>query len=152
MSGSPHGGKRRALSAGLLPSPRYGEEYFKQLTAAQLVTRIVKGYRRPEWQKTRGTKLLTLGPTRGLRAPYMGWTASMRRLGGRGRDDWRRRQCGLAMRDHQSRQARLSVRSVAGFPFEDLLKATSSNGASRHWRRLLFLERNFRIRLACSHG
>jgi len=33
--------------------PKYGEEYFKQITAEQLVTRIVKGYRRPEWQKTR---------------------------------------------------------------------------------------------------
>ena len=33
--------------------PRYGEEYFKQLTAEQLVTRVVKGYRKPEWQKTR---------------------------------------------------------------------------------------------------
>ena len=33
--------------------PKYGEEYFKQLTAEQLVTRIVKGYRRTEWQKTR---------------------------------------------------------------------------------------------------
>ena len=33
--------------------PRYAEEYFKQLTAEQLVTRVVKGYRKPEWQKTR---------------------------------------------------------------------------------------------------
>ena len=33
--------------------PKYGEEYFKQLTAEQLVTRVVKGYRKPEWQKTR---------------------------------------------------------------------------------------------------
>jgi phage terminase large subunit GpA-like protein len=33
--------------------PQYSEEYFKQLTAEQLVTRVVKGYRRPEWQKTR---------------------------------------------------------------------------------------------------
>ena len=33
--------------------PKYSEEYFKQLTAEQLVTRVVKGYRRPEWQKTR---------------------------------------------------------------------------------------------------
>lgn len=32
--------------------PKYSEEYFKQLTAEQLVTRIVKGYRRGEWQKT----------------------------------------------------------------------------------------------------
>ena len=28
-------------------------EYFKQLTAEQLVTRIVKGYPKREWQKTR---------------------------------------------------------------------------------------------------
>jgi phage terminase large subunit GpA-like protein len=33
--------------------PKYQEEYFKQLTAEQLVTRVVKGYRRTEWQKTR---------------------------------------------------------------------------------------------------
>jgi phage terminase large subunit GpA-like protein len=33
--------------------PKYSEEYFKQLTAEQLVTKIVKGYRRTEWQKTR---------------------------------------------------------------------------------------------------
>jgi hypothetical protein len=33
--------------------PRYGEEYFKQLTAEQLVTKVVKGYRRTEWQKIR---------------------------------------------------------------------------------------------------
>ena len=33
--------------------PKDQEEYFKQLTAEQLVTRIVKGYRRTDWQKTR---------------------------------------------------------------------------------------------------
>jgi phage terminase large subunit GpA-like protein len=33
--------------------PHYGEEYFKQITAEQLVTKIVKGYRRHEWQKMR---------------------------------------------------------------------------------------------------
>jgi phage terminase large subunit GpA-like protein len=33
--------------------PRYSEEYFKQLTAEQLVTKMVKGYRRLEWQKMR---------------------------------------------------------------------------------------------------
>jgi phage terminase large subunit GpA-like protein len=33
--------------------PKYSEEYFKQITAEQLVTRVVKGYRRTEWQKTR---------------------------------------------------------------------------------------------------
>jgi phage terminase large subunit GpA-like protein len=33
--------------------PKYPEEFFKQLTAEQLVPRVVKGYRRMEWQKTR---------------------------------------------------------------------------------------------------
>jgi len=34
-------------------SPAHGEEYFKQLTAEQLVTKVVKGYRKHEWQKMR---------------------------------------------------------------------------------------------------
>src|SRR4051794_34588640 len=33
--------------------PQVGEEFFRQLTAEQLITRLVKGYRKPEWQKTR---------------------------------------------------------------------------------------------------
>jgi phage terminase large subunit GpA-like protein len=33
--------------------PKYSEEYFKQLTAEQLITKTVKGYRRYEWQKMR---------------------------------------------------------------------------------------------------
>lgn len=33
--------------------PEYATEYFKQLTAEQLVTKIVKGYPKREWQKTR---------------------------------------------------------------------------------------------------
>ena len=49
---------RRGLSGEPFPPgychfPRYGEEYFKQLTAEQLVTKLVKGYRRQEWQKMR---------------------------------------------------------------------------------------------------
>lgn len=33
--------------------PPYDAEFFQQLTAEQLVTRYVKGYPKPEWQKTR---------------------------------------------------------------------------------------------------
>ena len=33
--------------------PQMAEEFFKQLTAEQLVTKIVKGFRRPEWILTR---------------------------------------------------------------------------------------------------
>ena len=33
--------------------PKYDSEYFKQLTAEQLVTKMVRGYQKREWQKTR---------------------------------------------------------------------------------------------------
>ena len=39
--------------AGYCHFPKYSEEYFKQITAEQLVTKLVKGYRRHEWQKMR---------------------------------------------------------------------------------------------------
>jgi phage terminase large subunit GpA-like protein len=38
---------------GYMHFPEYNTEYFKQLTAEQLVTRIVKGYPKRIWQKTR---------------------------------------------------------------------------------------------------
>jgi phage terminase large subunit GpA-like protein len=38
---------------GYMHFPEYNAEYFKQLTAEQLMTRIVKGYPKREWQKTR---------------------------------------------------------------------------------------------------
>ncbi len=39
--------------AGYCHFPRYSEEYFRQITAEQLVAKLVKGYRRLEWQKMR---------------------------------------------------------------------------------------------------
>jgi phage terminase large subunit GpA-like protein len=36
--------------------PQYGEEYFKQLTAERLVTRIVKGFPRGSWEKELGRR------------------------------------------------------------------------------------------------
>lgn len=39
--------------AGYCHFPAYGPEYFKQLTAEQLVTKISKGYPKREWQKIR---------------------------------------------------------------------------------------------------
>ncbi len=42
-----------AVPHGYLHFPEYNTEYFKQLTAEQLVTKIVKGYPKREWQKTR---------------------------------------------------------------------------------------------------
>ncbi len=38
--------------AGYCHFPEYGPEFFKQLTAEQQVVKVVKGYRRYEWQKT----------------------------------------------------------------------------------------------------
>jgi phage terminase large subunit GpA-like protein len=50
--------KRRVKDDGTFPHgfmhfPEYNTEYFKQLAAEQLVTRVVKGYPKREWQKTR---------------------------------------------------------------------------------------------------
>jgi phage terminase large subunit GpA-like protein len=36
--------------------PQYGEEYFKQLTAERLVTRLVKGFPRGSWEKEPGRR------------------------------------------------------------------------------------------------
>ena len=42
-----------SFPAGYCHFPKYDSEYFKQLTAEQLVTKIVRGYQTREWQKTR---------------------------------------------------------------------------------------------------
>ncbi|MBV2146039.1 MAG: phage terminase large subunit family protein, partial [Wolbachia endosymbiont of Pissodes strobi] len=39
--------------AGYCHFPEYAPEYFKQLTAEQLVSKVVKGYTKQEWQKVR---------------------------------------------------------------------------------------------------
>jgi phage terminase large subunit GpA-like protein len=39
--------------AGYCHYPQFDEEFFKQLTAEELMVRVVKGYRVSEWQKTR---------------------------------------------------------------------------------------------------
>ena len=52
--------------------PQYGEEYFRQLTAERLVTRIVKGFPRGSWEKEPGPA------QRGARLPGL--------RSGRGRD------------------------------------------------------------------
>lgn len=41
------------LPVGWARFPEYGEEYFRQLTAEQLVSKVVRGYRRWQWEKTR---------------------------------------------------------------------------------------------------
>jgi phage terminase large subunit GpA-like protein len=45
--------KGASFPPGYCHFPRYSDEYFKQITAEQLVTKIVKGYRRHQWQKMR---------------------------------------------------------------------------------------------------
>lgn len=45
--------KGECYPPGFCHFPPYNAEFFQQLTAERLVTRFVKGYPRPEWQKTR---------------------------------------------------------------------------------------------------
>ena len=42
-----------SFPAGYCHFPKYDSEYFKKLTAEQLVTKVVRGYQKREWQKTR---------------------------------------------------------------------------------------------------
>ncbi|OFZ55005.1 MAG: phage tail protein [Bdellovibrionales bacterium RIFOXYC1_FULL_54_43] len=42
-----------AYPPGYCHLPEYGEEYFQQITAEELVTKIVRGFRKYEWVKTR---------------------------------------------------------------------------------------------------
>ncbi len=41
------------MPAGYCHFPEYAPEYFKQLMAEQLVSKVVKGYTKQEWQKVR---------------------------------------------------------------------------------------------------
>lgn len=45
--------ENESYPAGYCHFPKYDSEYFKQLTAEQLVTKMVRGYQKREWQKTR---------------------------------------------------------------------------------------------------
>ena len=45
--------EEESYPAGYCHFPKYDSEYFKQLTAEQLVTKMVRGYQKREWQKTR---------------------------------------------------------------------------------------------------
>ncbi|WP_341810999.1 phage terminase large subunit family protein [Wolbachia endosymbiont (group B) of Chesias legatella] len=46
-------GEKEKVPAGYCHFPEYAPEYFKQLTAEQLVSKVVKGYTKQEWQKVR---------------------------------------------------------------------------------------------------
>jgi phage terminase large subunit GpA-like protein len=45
-----------AFPPGACHFPQYGEEYFKQLTAERLVTRMIKGFPRGSWEKEPGRR------------------------------------------------------------------------------------------------
>ena len=46
-------GTGEAVPTGWVHWPEYSEEWFQQLTAEELVVKIVRGFRKPEWVKTR---------------------------------------------------------------------------------------------------
>src|SRR4051812_21627842 len=49
----PTAGRGDSFPPGFFHFPQLGEEFFRQLTAEQLITRLVNGYRKSEWQKMR---------------------------------------------------------------------------------------------------
>ena len=76
--------------------PQYGEEYFKQLTAERLVTRIIKGFPRGSWEKEPGRRNEALDCRVYARAAGQstGWTGSRSAIGGGWRKRWRGRSNG----------------------------------------------------------
>ena len=93
--------------------PQYGEEYFKQLTAERLVTRIVKGFPRAPGRRSRGgaTRRSTAGSMPARRPRSTASTGSTSATGG----GWRRRWRGpwSAMTTSRHRLGRSSVRPPA---------------------------------------
>jgi 16S rRNA G966 N2-methylase RsmD len=59
--------------------PQLGEEFFRQLTAEQLITRIVKGYPKSEWQKGSGAQRGTGYPDLCPGARLTVWNGSISR-------------------------------------------------------------------------
>ena len=72
-----------AFPPGYCHFPKYGEEYFKQLTAEQSVTRVVKGYRKPGWGKRRviATRPWMFVCTRARQPLSTGWITSRKTPG-----------------------------------------------------------------------
>jgi hypothetical protein len=71
--------------------PQYGEEYFKQLNAERLVTRIVKGSRADHGRRNQAgvTRRSTAGSMLGRPPPSAGSTGSTSVTGGEWRKRWR---------------------------------------------------------------
>jgi phage terminase large subunit GpA-like protein len=92
--------------------PQYGEEYFKQLTAERLVTRIVKGFPRGSWEKEPGRRNEALDCRVYARA-----AAAIFGLDRFEERHWRRMEEALAMTveldDERHTPSRLSVRPPA---------------------------------------
>ena len=84
--------------------PQYSEEYFKQLTAERLVTRIVKGFPRGSWEKEPGreTRRSTAKSTPGPRPQSTGSTGSRSATGGGWRKRWRGQLSAMITSRHRS--------------------------------------------------
>lgn len=103
---------RSPFPPGYCHFPKYGEEFFKQLTAEQLVTRVIKGYRKPEWQKTRDrNEALDVRVYARAAAAVHGWIAFPKRPGRFSKRSWH--VCCTRARTHH----RLSLNSRAAGVF-----------------------------------
>jgi Terminase large subunit gpA, endonuclease domain len=97
--------------------PQYDEEFFKQLTAERLVTRIVKGFPRGSWEKEPGRRneALDAGSIPGQRRRSMGSTGSRSAIGGGWRKHWRAPWSGMIPSQHRRGANRASA-GAAGDP------------------------------------
>ena len=90
--------------------PRYSEEYFRQITAEQLVAKLVKGYRRLEWQKMRDrNEALDCRVYARAAAARVG-------LDRYGEKHWRAMEDRMGLQDQSQGSAEINVPPIAGPP------------------------------------
>ncbi len=88
-----------AFAPGYCHFPQYAEEYFKQLTAERLVTRIVKGFPKQSWEKEPGRRNEALDCRIYARA-----AAAIYGIDRFGEKQWKRLEEPVMMQSHQKEQ------------------------------------------------
>lgn len=77
------------LPYGYCHFPEYGEEFFKGITAEEEVPRLVKGFRRYQWEKnTNGTSRWTVATTPEQVPRWTAWSDGRRKHGRTSRPSW----------------------------------------------------------------
>lgn len=128
--------------------PQYGDEYFRQLTAEQLVSRLVRGYRKYMWEKTqeRNEALDTRVYNRAAAAAVgidrftpSEWEILMGQVGAIDPATVKRRgkegEKNLDSSGEKSQETQQSVQNIAAKPIKSVKKARKKREIDSIWNR-----------------